>query len=228
MPTKTVIELPQFGHNIINKILGVIPLNIHKTSNRCFVTNANIKKSTKIIWTGVRLTSFTVTLIEIYKNLYKSNQANLVTLFYHVLLLLSKVVGLISVCVFQTKHKEYSLSVLLQGFCTVPNGLVTASCKSPLKFNKKSFPILLALVPFTSLLFYAAIILAVTVLFPCIYETFIPHLDIDNNCRSTIFRCFALILHGPFLLVISLFSYLQSGIYLVTLHDITNDFCILR
>lgn len=170
MPTKSVIELLQFGHNTASKILPWVKLNIQKINNRYFVVaNTNTINSSKIIWTIVLLTSFVVTLAEVYKNLYQSKPVNLVTLFYHIFLLLSKVAGLISVYVYQTKHKENS--ILLHCFCTRPNGFVAFSCER-LKSHNYSFPIIVALISIAVLLFYAAILPIVFSLLPCLHEDF--------------------------------------------------------
>lgn len=221
MPSKSVIELLQLGHNTASKVLPLIPLNIHKRNNRYIVINKNVKWSTKIIWTFGLLISFVVTLLEIYYSLYHSQLINLVTVFYHVFLALSKIAGFISAYVHLNKQQEHW--ILLNCFCTHPRGLVAYSCKSPLKPNNNLFPILLTLVIFTVLIFYAAILPTVIVLFPSLHADFIPHLFTGINRTSIIFRFILLLLHGPFMLVVGVFAHIHSALCLVTLHEITND-----
>ncbi len=226
MPTKAVIEIIQFGLFICSKILPFIPIKIIETNSGFIVSKREINNNIQKLWEFVLFISFAITFVDVYYSSYHSKPINLVTLFYHVFLLLSKMAGAITIYVFQTNIKE--IMFLLKCICTRSNTNLTFKARPRLKTNNVLFSILLSVVTLTLIIVYALILPIIIVSFPCFHDCVIEYFSLKIYCVSILFRILMLIIHGPFMVTTGIEAYIVSAVCLVTLKEIATDLRCLR
>lgn len=223
MPSNSVLKVLQFGLSIANR-LCLISLKIEKQGNKYFVSHKKLENRTKNVWKIFILISYFITIIEIIHNLRHPKSSNLITLSFHVVLLIPKTAGVISVRVFYTKSIEFS--ALINSFCRNHNSIEKLPAHRKIKPRQNSFNIFLLVTTFTLLTLFALILPVFIYFLPCFYVAAANYLPF--KCTELPFRSLILLIQEPDLLEMAATSYLVVSMCLVTLNEIIHELNELR
>lgn len=191
MPTRATLEIIQMCLNITSsKCLSLHPIQMKYTKNRYHVFRAKLTQIMQQFWISILTLSFTVTLIELSCSL-KGKDKNLLTVLYHLFLLLSKLTSLL--WLFVLNQKSYEITQLLYYFCQYPKSFLVALNQPKNKLNsmvnsKFSYFLTISLIVLS--MFYIAFLPLVTLMVPCLHPVL---LIIHGNCSNIVVRSAAFI-----------------------------------
>ncbi len=225
MPTKAAKEVLQIYFNFTSQTLGLQPVIIkYNQDSGVEVTRKYINRKVRSLWCLLLIVTLLITTLELNHNLFNTNSKNLVVLFFHSYLFLSKFGTLICICAINLKSEAFVhfLNNLCRKFSGVSLSLFLNSTRKRLKNkpNNNLFLILSILCTVTTSLFYVPFTALVSLTIPCLHDNTIGKAIYGQNCSVLSFRISAFFVQIVLLLPCSLTCVLVCSVCLVTLFEL--------
>ncbi len=170
--------------NLNSKTFSLHPIQIYFTNNQPNIFKTSISRRKQYFWLTLLILSFTKTTIELYHNLNCKNK-NLLSVLFHLFLLLSKFTAFLWIFVFNVRSSE--IIQMLRYFCLHPVKFVEplvekqsyTNAKTEFKFN--CF-IIIGVISLYG--FYMFFIPICSLFYPCLHSS----LSSLASCSNTTFR----------------------------------------
>lgn len=219
MPTTAAFEVLQICFKFTQ---GLLPLTIYKSRNKFHVVHKITSPKIKYFWFAILSISFLITSLELYFVLSNPYSKNIVVLFYHIFLFLTKLAVNINVFLFNSKAPEVSqfLNCLYRNpSIRIRNSTKTTNSTRDIN-NRNAFTIVLIICTITVTLFDVVCAPLGVLALPCLHQNKIGNIIYGKNCSTLGFRIRAFVTQFVFMVPVSSVISVVTSVCLVTLFEI--------